>query len=184
MQREALALAGAFAVQALAVAAIPAHESWIRASGRTVPVAVEPVDPYDPVRGYYAAFTYPGIDAKLAGFDRHAADGSSAWVVLKPLFPGGAARPVRIVRSPVGQGDPVLRVHYAVAAECYGEDKDAGCRKLRVTPDAWYGDEAAVRAIGPVLREHRAVAELRITADGDASLIRLRPSRGGMGHGG
>ena len=59
-----------------------------------------------------------------------------------------------------------------------------GCRSLHATPDAWYADEAAVTALSEALRDHQAVAELRVTADGDASLLRLRPSRGKMGHGG
>ena len=181
MQRSALAVAAALGVQAVLVAVVPLHESWIRATGRAVTVAVDPVDPYDPVRGYYARFTYHGMVPDLRGYDDHARDGAPVWVVLDVSRPGEPAHPVRLARSPadVSRNEFVIRARYVIGtAQC------PGCRALVVTPDAWYADQDQVRALGPVLSDHQAVAELRVTADGAASLVRLRPSSGGMGHGG
>ncbi len=180
MLRSTLAVAAALTVQAALVAAIPLHESWIRAHGRAVTVAVDPVDPYDPVRGYYAQFTYRDVDSVLRGFDHHATDGAPVWVVLDVSRSGRPARPVRLASSPqAGRNQVVLRARYSM-----GTSNCPGCQELRVTPDAWYADQGQVTALGPVLREHQAVAELRVASDGAASLIRLRPSSGGMGHGG
>jgi hypothetical protein len=172
VRRSTAAIAAALAVQAVLVAAIPLHESWTRAHGRAVTVAVDPVDPYDPVRGYYARFTYRDIDSTLSGFDHHARDGAPVWIVLKVSRADQPARPVRLARSPdAGPGEAVLRGRYSM-----GTPSCPGCQEVRLTPDRWYADQEQVAALGPVLREHQAVAELRVTADGNASLIRLRPS--------
>lgn len=185
MRSDVLAVAAALAIQAAVVAAIPMHETFVRATGRTVVLAVDPVDPYDPVRGYHADFKYAGLSHDLPGFDRMAAGGSPAWVVLERNDAGDGLRPVRVVRSPgAAGGAAVLRAHYVVPEQCYQPDDASRCRSLHATPDAWYADEAAVTALSEALRDHQAVAELRVTADGDASLLRLRPSRGKMGHGG
>ncbi|MBV8370752.1 MAG: GDYXXLXY domain-containing protein [Candidatus Eremiobacteraeota bacterium] len=181
MQRSALAVVAALGVQAVLVAAIPLHESWIRATGREVTVAVDPVDPYNPVRGYYARFTYRGMVPDLRGFDERARNGAPVWVVLDVSRPDEPARPVRLARSPAdaGRNEVVMRARYLI-----GTSQCPGCRALMVTPDAWYADRDQVQALGPALNDHQAVAELRVTAGGDASLLRLRPSGGGMGHGG
>jgi hypothetical protein len=184
MRRDALLVAAALAVQVVLVAAIPLHETITRATGRTVVVAVDPVDPYDPMRGYHVSFTYRHLGSDLPGFDPKASDGSIAWAVLKAPRPGEAAVAVAIVRSPAaGHGDAVLRVRYRVADEsgCSGALRAAGCRRLAAAPNAWYADEASVSALGETLRGYDAVAELRVTADGDASLLRLTPSGGAKG---
>jgi len=186
MRRDLIAIAGALAVQAALVAAIPLHESWIRATGRTILVAVDPVDPYEPLRGYHADFTYRGIDQSLPGFDGNAADGSSAWVLFGAPRRNEPYAPVRLVSSPAAAGTaPALRVRYSIDSRfCDETRKRAGCRTLRVTPNAWYADEASAAAIRPLLQSHQAVAELRVTRDGDASLMALRPFSPGMGSGG
>ena len=169
MRRDALLLAAALAVQLVLVAAIPLHETIIRATGRTVVVAVDPLDPYDPLRGYHVNFTYRHLGSDLPGFDPKASDGSAAWAVLKAPHPGEAAVAVGIVRSPgAGHGDAVLRGRYRVVDEsgCAGALRAAGCRTLAVAPNAWYGDEASVAALGDTLRGYEAVAELRVTDDG------------------
>ncbi|MDB5073071.1 MAG: hypothetical protein JWM87_4182 [Candidatus Eremiobacteraeota bacterium] len=184
MRRNALFVAAALAVQVILVGAIPLHETIVRATGRTVIVSVDPVDPYDPLRGYHANFTYRHLGPHLPGFDRAARDGSTAWAVLQAPHPGEAAVPVAIVRSPAaGRGDSVLRVHYRVVDEehCSSTLRAAGCRTLRAGRNAWYADEASVAALSEALRGYSAVAELRLTADGDASLLRLTPSGGAKG---
>jgi GDYXXLXY protein len=187
MRPDVLAVAAALALQAALVAAIPLHETFVRTTGRTVVIAVEPIDPYDPVRGYHADFKYRGLgptDPVLPGFDHQAADGSPAFVLLQPDRGGAGARPIRIVRSPAdGRGALVIRAHYVVRGDCSHVADDSSCRFLHVTPDAWYADEGAFNVMGGYLRENQAVAELRVTADGDASLIRLRPSPAAQGPG-
>lgn len=184
MRRDALLLATALAVQVVLVSAIPLHETVIRTTGRTVIAGVEPVDPYDPLRGYHARFTYRHLDPDLPGFDPKAPDGATAWVVLKAPHPGEVAVAVGIVRSPAAaHGDAVLRARYRVAPPewCSSAVRAHGCRSLAATPDAWYADEASVSALGEALRGSDAVAELRVTDDGDASLLRLAPSRAAQG---
>lgn len=186
MRGEVAAVAAALAVQVAVVAAVPLHESWIRANGRTVTVAVDPVDPYEPLRGYHADFTYRGVGPELPGFDKAAPEGAPAWIVLRVGRQDEPARPDRIARRPAAAlGAPALRARYAVVerSSCWNELRDAGCRKLELTPNAWYADEQTVAAMGSALRSHQAVAELRVTPDGDASLLRLRPSgaKGGPG---
>ncbi len=181
MRRDMLALAAALAVQVVLVAAIPLHETLVRMTGRTVVIAVEPFDPYDPVRGYHADFTYPGFDRTLPGFDHEAADGSPALVVLQPTRAEEGVRPVRIVRSLAdSRGAVVLRARYVLYGECRRGADVSACRFLHVTPDVWYADEGTFNTMGGFLRQHLAVAELRVTPDGDASLLRLRASGAGM----
>ncbi|HZW54095.1 MAG TPA: GDYXXLXY domain-containing protein [Candidatus Elarobacter sp.] len=183
MRHDAIALAAAFALQGAAVAAVPAHETWIRAHGTPVTVAVEPVDPYDPLRGYALTFRYNGADERLPGYDGGAADGAAAYVVLAaPHSPGERWQPRRIQRD-LPRGERALHVRYRRWCAAGLPSSRYRCTALVVQPSAWYVDERDRFALAAALREGRAVAELRVAPDGEASLMRLKaaPSAGTMG---
>jgi uncharacterized membrane-anchored protein len=183
MRREAVALAAVFALQAAVVAAVPAHEIWIRSHGTPAVLAVEPVDPYDPLRGYALTFRYQGIDDALPGYEYDAPNGSAAYVVLaRPGRPGEPARPVRVQRARP-RGELALRVQYSRLCAPGSLRRHDHCMRLEMQPNAWYVDERERFALGDALRDGRAVAELRIAPDGEASLLRLEaaPSAGTMG---
>jgi GDYXXLXY motif protein len=186
MKRELAALGAAFAVQAAAVAAVPVHETWLRSQGADVTLAVQPVDPYDPMRGYGLSFTYRGIDRRLPGFDAGAASGAVAYVVLAPgAIPGQPARPVRLIdHLPAPRGTVPLRVRYLREGFCApGRGSQDACLTITARPDTWYLDERRRDVFARALKDDRAVADLRITSHGEGSLLRLRlaPSAGTMG---
>jgi uncharacterized membrane-anchored protein len=186
MRRETAVLAAALGFQALLIAAVPAHEGWIRAVGTTVLLPVQPVDPYDPLRGYSLRFAYRGLDAKLPGFKRDAQNGEQAFAVIRPSArPADIGHPDRLVSSPAEAGGrPVLRVRYDKRG-CSGyTPADGVCGRLEAEPDTWYVDERERVRLSRAIRGGLAVAELRVTPDGDASLLRLRPSSAEMGPGG
>lgn len=184
MRRDVIALGAVFALQAALVAAVPAREIWIRAHGTPAVLAVEPVDPYDPLRGYALTFGYHGIDRSLPGYDDDSPNGTIAYVVLAPGRSGRPTRPLRLQRNRPA-AEPALRVRYrrtcvpGIAQRQY----HVYCAHLEVQPNAWYVDERDRLALVDGLRDHRVVAQLRITPDGEASLLRLEaaPSAGTMG---
>jgi uncharacterized membrane-anchored protein len=184
VRREAVALGAVFALQAAVVAAVPARETWIRAHGTPAVLAVEPVDPYDPLRGYALTFAYRGIDDSLPGYDDDSPNGATAYVVLAAARPGEPARPLRVQRDRP-RGEPALRVVYRRTCPpgIVRRQYRYYCAHLEVQPNAWYVDERERFALRDALRDHRVVAELRIAPDGEASLLRLEaaPSAGTMG---
>ena len=58
MSRRALVFAAAVAVQVVILAIVPAEKVWTRATGRTVFLRVEPVDPYNILSGYHVVLRY------------------------------------------------------------------------------------------------------------------------------
>jgi uncharacterized membrane-anchored protein len=181
MRRDITMLAAALSLQVAAAFAIPVQESWVRERGTEVRLAVQPVDPYDALRGYAVTFTYPAINAQLPGFDTNAAEGSTAYVILERPRNGDPARPLRLSRRlPAPWGMLALRVQYHRHVYCAN---GLPCSTLLVRPNTWYIDERLRKAAARAISDGQAVAELRVTPDGEASLMALRvaPSAGTMG---
>jgi len=58
MSRKTLLFAAAVACQILILIAMPARQAYTRATGRSVILKVQPVDPYNILSGYYVTLSY------------------------------------------------------------------------------------------------------------------------------
>jgi uncharacterized membrane-anchored protein len=165
MSLRTIFVGAAIALQILIAVAVPVRAALIARQGTTVLLHVEPVDPYDPLRGYSLALAYDV--GKLDGLSG-APDAGSVFVTLAPpAHPGGAwtaaaasatypaARPAGTVVIR-GRINPI--VHGAV----------------RYGIESLYLDEAGRSAAADRLKSHEALADVRVAPDGQAVLAGIR----------
>ena len=165
MSRRATLLAAAVALQVLILLAVPATKVWTRWTGETVLLAIEPADPFDPLRGWHLVLRYElGDPSSFAEADelRH---GRTAWAVAR-VDEDGVARPVRLsTERPerLAEGEILLRGRARGGRVKYGAE-------------AFFLPESRRSEVEDDLRAHveEACAEVRVGADGRVALVALR----------
>lgn len=177
MRRSVLPLVAVLAVQILVVAAVPAPQLVARAVGEEVTLRTSPVDPYDPLAGYYVTLAY-----EVARGDQHEA----ARTRLEDADLDGDAR-VWVVVAP---DEPAWRlVRYSLEPEARGEEIALPARwtKSGLRLDGarrFYVPEAKRREVAEALEavDQRALVELRVGPDGTLAPVRLRAGDATFGH--
>ena len=163
MRADALRLLLVIGVQAAILAAIPSRQVKARASGTSITLETTPVDPLDPLSGYHVTLRYL---AEQVVAEAPGQRGASAWLLLERGDPAWRGVACLNSRPATGPGQVAVRA----------EVEDRRCR----IPSAgrFYIPEARRAEVDAALREARAaLVDLRVDADGDVALVRLRAGR-------
>jgi uncharacterized membrane-anchored protein len=158
------AFVAAVVIQALILIAVPARKVFTRATGRTVLLKVQPVDPYNLLSGYYATL----------GFDISRVDAFPNAQV----FPDGPIYAV-VARGDDGTWKPALLESHLPAH--LPDNRIAILGRLRggtITYgiEEFYVPEAQRENIAEDLRKNqdKARVEVKVDSSGHAALERLR----------
>ncbi len=163
MRADGLRLLLVIAVQAGILAAIPSRQVKARASGTNVTLETVPVDPLDPLSGYFVTLRYRAEEVVAEAPGER---GAPAWLLLERGDPAWRGVACLNSRPEPGPGQVAVRAEVA----------DRRCR----IPSAgrFYIPEARRAEVDAALREARAaLVDLRVSADGDVALVRLRAGR-------
>ena len=99
MERPGKALLAAIVLQLMLLAAIPAPLAWTRWTGETVLLEMQPVDPFDPMRGWYQDLAFEvGDPSRYPEKSEDLREGRKAWVIVAP-DEAGVARPVAVAAT-------------------------------------------------------------------------------------
>lgn len=153
-------LAVVLAVQLAILAAIPFRQARARLAGEDVVLESMPVDPLDPLSGYYVALAWRA--ERDAGPWQGPGDG--AWLVIRRNLPAWVGE------ACLGERPPPEPERIAIRAERVGD----GCRipsaQRFYIPEARRAEvEAAMRGTG-----RTALVDARVDAEGNVVLLRLR----------
>lgn len=163
MRADGLRLLAVIAVQAAILAAIPSRQVKAHTSGTSITLETAPVDPLDPLSGYHVTLRYRAEEVVAEAPGER---GAPAWLVVErgdPAWRGVACLPSRPEPVP---GQLALRAQV----------EDRRCR----IPSAgrFYIPETRRAEVDAALREARAaLVDLRVDADGNVALVRLRAGR-------
>lgn len=159
-----VAFVAAVVIQALILMAVPARKVFTRATGKTVVLKVQPVDPYSVLSGYYATL----------GFDISRVDAFPNAQV----FPDGARVYAIVARGDDGTWKPALLVSHLPAN--LPDNRVAILGQLRgglITYgiEEFYIPEAQRESIAEDLRtnQDKARVEVKVDRSGRAALERL-----------
>jgi len=158
-----LGIAVVIGVQLLALAAIPARSVRTRAVGQDVALWTAPVDPYDVLSGYYVTLTYEAESAVTSDtrkFEKH----DDVWVTIRRGEPAWTQVSVRKERPAASPDELSLRARWNGWRV---EIANAG--RLYIPEDE---RDRASKLLGDV--RGRALVDLKVDADGDVSVLRLR----------
>lgn len=161
--RENLGIGAVIGTQILVLCAIPARTLVTRATGREITLRTAPVDPYDPLAGYYVTLSYE---------------------VERPDKPErdqlGSARPIWIT---VRKAQPIWE-RVAMSAERPAPAPDQV--SLRAHWDGWratidgagrlYIPETQRDVVAELLgkQDQHGLVDLKVSDDGDVAVLRLR----------
>lgn len=153
-------LAAVLALQLAILVAIPFRQARARLAGEDVVLETMPVDPLDPLSGYYVALAYRA--ERDAGAWQ--GPGDEAWLIVR------RGAPAWVGEACLGERPPPEPDRLAVRAERAGD----GCRlpsaQRFYIPEARRGEvEAAMRETG-----RTALVDARVDAHGGLVLLRLR----------
>ncbi|MFN8097932.1 MAG: GDYXXLXY domain-containing protein [Dermatophilaceae bacterium] len=165
LTRRASTIGAVLAVQAALVGAAVGPQLSARISGAEVRLEVGVVDPVDPFRGAYVDLGYPGLPRQPNA------------VTVEPVDPSGEGDTERRGAAYV----PLVRKgDLWVGTDVVRERPDGlylacndGDWRLRCGIESWFLPQRAASAIGPALRERRAIAVVRIDRWGNAALVRV-----------
>lgn len=163
MRADWLRLLAVIAVQAAILAAIPSRQVKARAGGTAITLETAPVDPLDPLSGYHVTLRYRAEEVVAEAPGER---GAPAWLLVErgdPAWRGVACLPSR---PATGSGQVALRA----------EVEDRRCRIS--SAGRFYIPEARRAEVDAALREARAaLVDMRVDADGNVALVRLRAGR-------
>jgi uncharacterized membrane-anchored protein len=165
MSRRVLFFAAAVSLQVLILLAVPATKVWTRWTGETVLLAIEPPDPFDPMRGWHLVLRYEMGDPESFPGAGELRDGRTAWAVAR-VDSAGVARPVRL---------SAVRPERLAEGEILLRGRARGGR-VRYGAEAFFLPENRRGEVEEDLREHveEARAEVRVEAGGRVALVALR----------
>jgi uncharacterized membrane-anchored protein len=149
------------AFQAAALAAIPMRALRTRAQGADVTLWTAPVDPYDVMSGYYVTLAY---EAERTNDLPHAENGDAVWVTVRRADPAWTPVSVRVERPASAEGELSLHARWS-----HGRASIENAGRL-------YIPEAECSRAAKALREAkgRGLVDLKVDADGNVSVLRLR----------
>jgi uncharacterized membrane-anchored protein len=165
MTRRTWLFVAAVALQLIVLLSVPAPKVWTRYRGTSALLAIEPADPFDPMRGWYLTLRYEaGRPGAYEGAERPPND-RTIWAVVEP-DEDGVARPVRLsLERPrdLSGSELLLRGWVRKGRIDYGVE-------------TFFVPEKRREEIEQDLRDHiaEARAEVRIGADGQVALIGLQ----------
>jgi uncharacterized membrane-anchored protein len=163
MNRRSIFFVLAVAAQFLILAAVPAQKIYTRATGRSVALKIQPVDPYNILSGYYVTLSYE-IASPESFADSGNFYGEQVYAIIERRS-DGVWRPVSLSKSrPANLPENRIairgrhtysRIEYGIEEFFIPEDKRA--------------------EIEQALSKNRdqARAEVRVDSEGNAALVRL-----------
>jgi uncharacterized membrane-anchored protein len=154
-------LVAVVAIQVALLAAIPLRQVRARLAGAEITLETVPVDPYDVLSGYYVTLRYEAEQAEYTGGD---ADAGDAHLVVSPASPSWRAITCSRGLASRGPDEVAIRVNIE-----NGRCRIPSAGRFYI-PEARRAEvEAAMRASGG-----RALVDMRVDAEGNAALLRLR----------
>jgi uncharacterized membrane-anchored protein len=162
MSRRRWRLGAVIVLQLAILALIPLRQVRARLEGREITLETVPVDPYDLLSGYHVTLRYAAEQLPFTGGD---ADAGTGWLVVVPGTPAWKAITcTRAYEPPARPGE------LAIAAEIVGERCQIPSAGRFYVPEARRQEvDAALRRVGG-----RALVDLKVDADGNVALVRLR----------
>ncbi len=145
----------------------PAQQQYVLITGEEVTLKTAPVDPYDPLRGYYVTLGYDiSRPDKLPGYPQAVTSGQTLYVVLKkPSTAKTAWTPERVsvLKPELGPGLVAIRGKVEAGRLVYGLE-------------TYYIPEAKREEIDQKLRTRTesALVDVKIDSAGQAVPVRLR----------
>lgn len=167
-RRTLLLFAAAVALQVAILVGVPARKAFVRWTGKTIYLPVQPVDPYSLMSGYYALLRYDmtnpwkGRDAAIP----ESRTGSRVYAILE-------AGPDHLWR-PVGyswDGPPATLPAGSILLKGHHE----GWQHLEFGIEEFFIPEARREELDRALREadKPAYAEVRVSPAGEAALVHI-----------
>lgn len=156
----------AVVIQILILVAVPARKVFTKATGKTVVLKVQPVDPYNILSGYYATlgFDISSVDA-FPNVSQGFADGASVYAIVEK-GDGGIWKPVSLERElpanlPDNRAALLGRINHGT---------------IRYGIEEFYIPEAQRYLISEDLSRNvdKARVEVKVDRSGHAALERLR----------
>lgn len=156
-------LAAVLGVQLAIVAAIPFRTMVTRAEGVDVTLRTMPVDPFDPLSGYYVTLTYEAERPPSSALSTFA-ERDDVWVTVHRAEPAWTPVSVTADRPPPQPDEISLRATWD------------GRRAEIVNAGRVYIPETERDNVDRAMRDvdRRALVDLRVSADGDVAVLRLR----------
>lgn len=145
----------------------PAQQNWVFMSGREVTLKTSPVDPFDPLRGYYVTLGYDiSTPSRLPGYPTSVSEGQSLYVVLEvPETAEAAWKPVRVdlERPDLDSNHVAIKGRLRSGRLVYGIE-------------TYYIPEDQRTVIERDLQQHATsvLVDAKVDATGQAAPIRLR----------
>jgi len=160
---EHLGIGVVIAAQLLVLLAIPARNVITRATGRDVTLRTAPVDPYDPLAGYYVTLAYEVEQLAPADRERLGPTGP-VWITVRAAEPAWQGVAVTVERPAPAPDRVSMRAHWS------------GWRASIDGADRLYIPETQRERVAALLRaaNQHGLADLVVSADGDVALVRLR----------
>lgn len=155
---EHLGIGVVLAAQLLVLCAIPARHLVTRATGREVTLWTAPVDPYDPLSGYYVTLSYEVEQA--AGAER----AGPVWITLRKDAPAWQRVEVTVERPAPAADQVSVRAHWS------------GWRLSIDGAGRLYIPETQRDRVAELLAaaQQRGLVDLMVGEGGDVALLRLR----------
>jgi uncharacterized membrane-anchored protein len=164
MKKHALYFILAVAIQFLILAAMPAQKIYTRATGKSVTLTINPVDPYNILSGYYVTLNYEISNPSSFADSDGAHNGEPIYAILERRDDGvwrqvslSKSRPTNLPENRIAiRGSyKYSRIEYGIEEFFIPEDKrdeiEQGLRKNR----------------------EQARVEIKVDSEGNAALARL-----------
>jgi uncharacterized membrane-anchored protein len=148
-------------VQLAVLAAIPIRAMRTRATGADVTLWTAPVDPFDVMSGYYVTLAY---EAERTNDAPKVEDGAAVWVTVRRAEPAWTAVSVRVERPAASDGELSLHARWK-----YGRAHIDNAGRLYI-PEA--ERDRATKLLADA--KGRGLVDLKVDADGNVSVLRLR----------
>jgi len=164
MSKTAVIFALAVAAQVLILLGVPAQKAYTRATGRSVILKVQPVDPYNILSGYYVTLGYQISRPESFPDQANLSYGEPVYAIVEEQA-DGLWHPVTLAHS-FPATLPTNQV--AISGRYSGSRIDYGIEEF-------YIPENKRDAIAQDLRQHleQARVEVKVDARGNAALVRL-----------
>ena len=160
---EHLGIGVVIAVQCLVLVAIPARNLITRATGRDVTLWTAPVDPYDPLSGYYVTLGYEVEASALVVREQLGTEGT-VWITVRQKTPAWEFVAVTVDRPAPAPDEVSMRASWS------------GWRATLDGASRLYIPETQRDRVAALLNEarQRGLVDLRVGEGGDVAVLRLR----------